>query len=64
MHKCSSKKLDSAIHTCIDFLWQKNNIAEENNDKRNILDIMKHLYNKDGSEFSHHYPYNLLFKIT
>ena len=64
MPKYSEKELDSAIKTCIEFLWNKNNRTESNNGKRNIIDIMKHLQNKDGNEYSHRYPYSLLFKIT
>ena len=64
MPKYSEKELDSAIKTCIEFLWNKNNKTESNNGKRNIIDIMKHLQNKDGNEYSHRYPYSLLFKIT
>ena len=41
MSKYPEKELDSAIRTCVDFLWNKNNKPESKNEKTNILDIMK-----------------------
>ncbi len=64
MTEYSANELEEAIYTCVDFLLTKKERVQNNTEKRNILDVMKCLYNKDGSKFTHRYPHTLLFKMT